>query len=95
MPVAVPLRPVRIAPVLPLTRRQLEILSLMARGLSNSAICTELWLSPKTVETHIGGIYANLGLAEEPGSHRRVQAVLCYLQAMGRARQPPPVARAA
>ena len=90
MSAAVPLRP-----ALPLTGRQLEILALMAQGLSNLAICRELHLSPKTVESHVGGIYSNLRLGEDPESHRRVQAVLLYLRATARVHPPAPVARAA
>ena len=97
MPVAVPLRPVRIARRLPLTRRQLEILSLLAQGLSNAAISEKLYLSPKTVDSHIGSIYANLDLADDPRAHRRVKAVLRYLEATGDAGVPAaaPIARAA
>jgi DNA-binding NarL/FixJ family response regulator/class 3 adenylate cyclase len=63
-----------------LTDREREILSLMAEGRSNQAICERLFLSPKTVETHIGSILSKLGLAPATDDHRRVLAVLTYLR---------------
>ena len=65
-----------------LTAREREILALIARGGSNAALCSELHLSPKTVEAHVRSIYRKLGLGECPDSHRRVNAVLLYLQAL-------------
>ena len=46
---------------------------------SNQGICRALWLSPKTVETHIRGAFAKLGIREAPEDNRRVLAVLAYL----------------
>ena len=46
------------------------------RGRSNQGISRILWLSPKTVETHIRGAFTKLGLAEAPEDNRRVLAVL-------------------
>ena len=63
-----------------LTDREREILSLMAEGRSNQAICERLFLSPKTVETHVGSIFAKLGLLPAADDHRRVLAVLTYLR---------------
>lgn len=63
-----------------LTTRELEILGLMAEGHSNSAICGQLFLSPKTLETHISAIFAKLGLLPAADDHRRVKAVLSYLR---------------
>jgi DNA-binding NarL/FixJ family response regulator len=63
-----------------LTSREREILALMAEGRSNQGICRTLWLSPKTVETHIRGAFAKLGIREAPDDNRRVLAVLAYLQ---------------
>jgi DNA-binding NarL/FixJ family response regulator len=69
----------RIDPVSELTPREREILALMAEGRSNQGICRTLWLSPKTVETHIRGAFGKLGLKEAPEDNRRVLAVLTYL----------------
>jgi len=66
-----------------LSSRELELLSLMAAGRSNAAISAELWLSPKTVETHVRSIFTKLGLRETGAVHRRVIAVLMYLEATG------------
>jgi DNA-binding CsgD family transcriptional regulator len=60
-------------------RAEREILALMAEGRSNRGICRALWLSPKTVETHIRG-FAKLGISTAPEDNRRVLAVLAYLQ---------------
>ena len=64
-----------------LSAREREILSLMAEGHSNKRICELLFLSPKTVESHIHSIFMKLGLRESPASSRRVLAVLTYLRA--------------
>lgn len=63
-----------------LTDRELDVLALMAEGRSNQAIAGQLLMSPKTVETHIGTIFAKLGLAPAASDHRRVLAVLTYLR---------------
>ena len=62
-----------------LTPREREILALIAEGRSNQGISRILWLSPKTVETHIRGAFTKLGLTEAPEDNRRVLAVLAYL----------------
>jgi serine/threonine-protein kinase len=67
-------------PIAELTPREREILALMAEGRSNQGICKTLWLSPKTVETHIRGAFAKLGIKEAPEDNRRVLAVLTYLR---------------
>ena len=63
-----------------LTAREREILALMAQGRSNQAICERLFLSPKTVETHVGSLFAKLGLLPAADDHRRVLTVLMYLR---------------
>jgi DNA-binding NarL/FixJ family response regulator len=68
-------------PLAELTPREREVLSLMAEGLSNQGICRRLFLSPKTVETHVKSIFGKLRLAPAPADHRRVLAVLAYLNA--------------
>jgi len=69
-----------VDPIEQLTSREREVLALMAEGRSNQGICRALWLSPKTVETHIRGAFAKLGIREAPEDNRRVLAVLAYLQ---------------
>jgi DNA-binding NarL/FixJ family response regulator len=70
----------RVDPIEHLTPREREILALIAEGRSNQGICRTLWLSPKTVETHIRGAFAKLGIREAPEDNRRVLAVLAYLR---------------
>jgi DNA-binding NarL/FixJ family response regulator len=64
-----------------LTGREHEVLALMAQGRSNQAIAGELHLTGKTVETHVRNIFQRLTLPPEAEHHRRVLAVLAYLQA--------------
>lgn len=63
-----------------LTEREGEVLDLIAQGRSNAAISKQLFLSPKTVETHIGSMFSKLGLEATPDDHRRVLAVLELLR---------------
>lgn len=60
--------------------REQQVLELMARGLSNAAICAELHLSIKTVEPIVSGIFDKLELHADATSNRRVLAVLAYLR---------------
>jgi len=62
-----------------LTPREREVLGLMAQGLSNSAISARLVLAPVSVEKHITNIFAKLDLPPDDDAHRRVRAVLAYL----------------
>jgi DNA-binding NarL/FixJ family response regulator len=63
-----------------LTAREREVLALMAEGMSNGGISRRLFLSPKTVESHVNGIFLKLGLMPAPDDHRRVLAVLAFLR---------------
>lgn len=63
-----------------LTRRQLEVLSLMAKGYNNAAIARALVLEEKSVENHINAIFGQLNLSRDNAAHPRVKAVLLYLQ---------------
>jgi len=63
-----------------LTGREHDILALIAEGRSNRAICERLFLSPKTVDTHVSSIFAKLGLLPATDDHRRVLAVLLYIR---------------
>jgi DNA-binding NarL/FixJ family response regulator len=67
------------SPLNELTRRELEILALMAQGKSNQAIAEELFLSKRAVEKHINSIFMKLGLAHQEDVSRRVKAALIYL----------------
>jgi DNA-binding NarL/FixJ family response regulator len=73
-------RPRHDSPLETLTERELVVLALMAEGGSNQAIAGQLWISLKTLETHIGNIFAKLGLLPAAEDHRRVLAVLTFLR---------------
>jgi DNA-binding NarL/FixJ family response regulator len=63
-----------------LTARESEVLTLMAEGRSNHAIATELVVTERAVEKHVTSIFAKLNLPATADDHRRVLAVLTYLQ---------------
>lgn len=67
------------SPLWTLTRREREVLQLMAEGRNNDAIAGAFFLSVRVVEKHINAIFSKLGLSEEADVHRRVKAVLIYL----------------
>jgi DNA-binding NarL/FixJ family response regulator len=66
-------------PVKRLTDREREVLALMAEGRSNKAIAGRLFLSEYTVEKHVGNIFTTLQLPVSPDDHRRVMAVVAFL----------------
>ncbi|MBP1161242.1 DNA-binding NarL/FixJ family response regulator [Rhodococcus sp. PvR044] len=63
-----------------LTPREREVLGLMAQGLSNAALAASLHVTERAVEKHIGNIFTKLDLPPSDGHHRRVLAVLRYLE---------------
>jgi DNA-binding NarL/FixJ family response regulator len=64
-----------------LTRREREVVALMAEGRSNRAIAEELVVTERAVEKHVTNIFHKLGLEQAGDSHRRVLAVLAFLRA--------------
>ena len=62
-----------------LSRREQEVLSLMAQGRSNGGIARDLLVSEGAVEKHVASIFSKLGLTPSPAVHRRVLAVVAYL----------------
>lgn len=66
-----------------LSDREREILGLLAEGRSNLAIAADLHLALRSVEKHVTAIFTKLDLAEAPTDHRRVLAVLRYLNSQG------------
>ncbi|WP_433553477.1 LuxR C-terminal-related transcriptional regulator [Micromonospora zamorensis] len=73
-------------PIAALTPREREVLALMAQGHDNNAIAAQLVITDNAVHKHIGNIFAKLGLAVTDSGHRRVLAVLAYLNAAGQMR---------
>ena len=67
-------------PLADLSDRERQLLHLMAEGRSNVAIAQSLFLSSKTVETHVRSIFSKLGLSVDEADNRRVLAVLRYLR---------------
>lgn len=67
-------------PLAELTAREREVLSLVAEGLTNHAIAQRLFVTDRTVEAHITQIFAKLSIDHDAGTHRRVKAVLAFLQ---------------
>jgi DNA-binding NarL/FixJ family response regulator len=68
-------------PLAVLSAREREVLALMAEGRSNAGIARRLWVTEGTVEKHVRSILTKLGLAETDDDHRRVLAVLTFLEA--------------
>ena len=68
-------------PLAALSPREQEVLMLMAEGRSNSGIARRLWVTEGTVEKHVRSILTKLNLPETGDDHRRVLAVITYLEA--------------
>ena len=64
-----------------LSPREVEVLACMAEGLTDRAIAERLYVTPKTVATHVGHIFTRLDLPDSASDNRRVHAVLTYLSA--------------
>jgi DNA-binding NarL/FixJ family response regulator len=73
-------RPRRGGPMTELTPREREVLALMAEGRSNASIAAAMTVTVGAVENHVTAIFDKLGLRPEPDVHRRVLAVLRYLE---------------
>ena len=67
-------------PLAELTPREREVLSLMAEGRSNAGIARQLWVTEGTVEKHVHSILGKLRLPEAEDDHRRVLAVITFLE---------------
>ena len=67
-------------PIAELSPRERTVLELMAQGMANTGIARKLVVSDGAVEKHIGNIFAKLGLEPRSEEHRRVRAVLTYLE---------------
>jgi DNA-binding NarL/FixJ family response regulator len=63
-----------------LSSREREVLALMAEGRSNTGIASQLWVTEGTVEKHVHSILAKLRLPESEDDHRRILAVLTFLE---------------
>jgi serine/threonine-protein kinase len=70
----------RAGPLDDLSERERDVLRLMAEGRSNAGIADRLFLTEKTVEGYVGVIFAKLSLEPAPDDHRRVLAVLAFLE---------------
>jgi DNA-binding NarL/FixJ family response regulator len=68
-------------PLAALSAREREVLILMTEGLSNAGIGRRLWITEGTVEKHVRSILSKLDLADTADDHRRVRAVIMYLDA--------------
>jgi DNA-binding NarL/FixJ family response regulator len=68
-------------PLAVVSARERDVLTLMAEGRSNAGIARRLWISEGTVEKHVRSILTKLSLPETDDSHRRVLAVLTFLDA--------------
>jgi serine/threonine-protein kinase PknK len=69
-------------PLAVLSTREREVLTLMAEGLSNAGIGRRIWVTEGTVEKHVRSILTKLDLPETGDDHRRVRAVIMYLDSL-------------
>lgn len=69
-------------PLAALSAREREVLTLMAEGLSNAGIGRRIWVTEGTVEKHVRSILTKLDLPETGDDHRRVRAVIMYLDSL-------------
>ena len=76
-------RPANQSRLAELSERERTVLALLAEGLSDRAIGARLWLTQKTVETHVRHILAKLALPPDADHNRRVLAVLTLLRSQG------------
>jgi DNA-binding NarL/FixJ family response regulator len=67
-------------PLAVLSPREHEVLALMAEGRSNAGVARQLWLTEGTVEKHVRSILSKLNLPETADDHRRVRAVITFLE---------------
>jgi DNA-binding NarL/FixJ family response regulator len=67
-------------PLAALTGREREVLALMAEGRTNGSIARQLWITDGTVEKHVKSIFGKLRLPETADDHRRVLAVIAFLE---------------
>jgi DNA-binding NarL/FixJ family response regulator len=67
-------------PLAVLSPREREVLALMAEGRTNAGIARRLWLTEGTVEKHVRSILSKLNLPETADDHRRVRAVITFLE---------------
>jgi DNA-binding NarL/FixJ family response regulator len=63
-----------------LSPREREVLALMAEGRSNAGIARQIWVTEGTVEKHVGSIFMKLRVPETDDDHRRVRAVITFLE---------------
>jgi DNA-binding NarL/FixJ family response regulator len=68
-------------PLAALSARERDVLALMAEGRSNAGLARRLWITEGTVEKHVRSILSKLSLPETDDDHRRVLAVLTFLEA--------------
>jgi DNA-binding NarL/FixJ family response regulator len=73
-------RRTKSSPLDSLSKRESEVLALIAEGLSNAGVAQELVITTSAVERHVSSIFDKLGLHQSPEQHRRVLAVLNYLR---------------